>query len=135
MTRFFARAVPIWSGCQRASRSVTSELGIKLILQTCRQRQFPDTMVEITQSVQYPANQESAMSITTGTMTDEQRISVATEFLRRLDTGGDNLELFDDNALYFFPKKGVMRGKDAIAEFFGQLGGIIAKIEHDEMFY
>lgn len=75
------------------------------------------------------------MSITTSTMTKEQRISVATEFLRRLDLGGDTLELFDDDAIYYFPKRGTMRGKKEIAEFFGQLGGVIARIEHHEMFY
>lgn len=68
-------------------------------------------------------------------MTDEQRAAVAIEFLRRLDLGGDLLELFDDNALYYFPKRGVMRGKKEIETFFGQLGAIISRIEHDEMFF
>ena len=39
------------------------------------------------------------MTITTGTMTDEQRVSVAKEFLLRLDLGGNTLELFDEDAL------------------------------------
>ncbi|MFD6064902.1 nuclear transport factor 2 family protein [Rhodococcus wratislaviensis] len=75
------------------------------------------------------------MTITTSVMTDEQRISVVREFLLRLDTGGDTLELFDDDALYYFPKRGFMRGKKEIAEFFTQLGAIIATIEHHAAFF
>lgn len=70
------------------------------------------------------------MTITVGTMTDEQRVSVAREFLLRLDMGRDTLELFDDDALYYFPKRGLMRGKEQIAEFFVQLGALIKMIEH-----
>lgn len=75
------------------------------------------------------------MGITTGTMTDEQRVSVATDFLRRLDQGGDALALFDDDALYYFPKRGLMKGKAATGEFFTQLGQILGSIEHDAMFF
>lgn len=75
------------------------------------------------------------MSVTTGVMTDEQRVSVAKEFLLRLDTGGDTLELFDDDALYYFPKRGLMRGKTEIKKFFEQLSTMIESIEHHAMFY
>lgn len=75
------------------------------------------------------------MTLTTGTMTDEQRIGVAKEFLLRLDTGRDTLELFDEDALYYFPKRGMMRGKAEIAAFFQQLGSIIAKIEHHAAYF
>lgn len=75
------------------------------------------------------------MTITTGIMTDEQRISVAKEFLLRLDTGRDALELFDDDALYYFPKRGLMRGKKEISEFFEQLGALIATIEHHAAYF
>jgi ketosteroid isomerase-like protein len=68
-------------------------------------------------------------------MSDEQRVSVATEFLRRLDAGGDALALFDEDALYYFPKRGLMRGKPAIGDFFVQLGSILGRIEHDAMFF
>lgn len=70
------------------------------------------------------------MTITTGTMTDEQRKSVALEFLKRVDTGGNVLELFADDAQFCFPKYGMVRGIDEIGEFFGHLGGIISAIEH-----
>lgn len=75
------------------------------------------------------------MTLTTGTMTDEQRISVAKEFLLRLDTGGDTLELFAEDALYYFPKRGFMRGKKEIAEFFPQLGSMIAQIDHHAAYF
>jgi ketosteroid isomerase-like protein len=75
------------------------------------------------------------VTITTGTMTDEQRISVAKEFLLRLDAGGDTLELFDEDALYYFPKRGMMRGKKEISEFFVQLGSLIAAIEHHAAYF
>ncbi|MFE6904668.1 nuclear transport factor 2 family protein [Streptomyces sp. NPDC057717] len=75
------------------------------------------------------------MTIATGTMTDEQRISVAREFLLRLDKGGDTLELFDEDALYYFPKRGLMRGKEQIAEFFEQLGSLIRSIEHHFLYF
>jgi ketosteroid isomerase-like protein len=83
-----------------------------------------------------PTRQESRdVTLTTGTMTDEQRISVAKEFLLRLDLGGDTLELFDDDALYYFPKRGLMRGKSEIAEFFTQLGSILGSIEHHAAYF
>jgi len=75
------------------------------------------------------------MTITIGTMTDEQRVSVAKEFLLRLDTGGDALELFDEDASYYFPKRGIMRGKKEISELFPQLGAMIGKIEHDSAYF
>lgn len=75
------------------------------------------------------------MAITTGTMTDEQRVSVAKEFLLRLDLGRDILELFDDDALYYFPKRGLMRGKKEIAEFISQLGTFISTIEHHAAYF
>jgi ketosteroid isomerase-like protein len=68
-------------------------------------------------------------------MTPEQRISVAKEFLLRLDAGKDTLELFDEDALYYFPKRGLMRGKDEIAKFFGQLSSIIGEIQHHSIYF
>jgi hypothetical protein len=84
---------------------------------------------------QYASSQESRdVTLTTGTMTDEQRISVAKGLLR-LDTGGDTLELFADDALYYFPKRGLMRGKPEISEFFGQLGTMFRSIEHHASYF
>ncbi|MFE6904186.1 nuclear transport factor 2 family protein [Streptomyces sp. NPDC057717] len=75
------------------------------------------------------------MTITTGTMTPEQRISVAKEFLLRLDSGKDALELFDEDALYYFPKRGLMRGKKEIAIFFEQLGSMLGQISHHSIYF
>ncbi|MFI1036012.1 nuclear transport factor 2 family protein [Streptomyces sp. NPDC020951] len=71
------------------------------------------------------------MTLATGAMTDEQRVAVAKEFLLRLDTGGDALELLDDDVLYYFPKRGQIRGKKDLIEFLGQFGTYVAAIEHD----
>ncbi|MGE3661745.1 MAG: nuclear transport factor 2 family protein [Pseudonocardia sp.] len=75
------------------------------------------------------------MSITTTTMTDEQRKSVALEFLKRVDSGGDVLELFADDALFSFPKWGSVRGIDAIKKFFTDLPSILAGIEHHAAYF
>ena len=75
------------------------------------------------------------MTIAKGVMTDEQRVSIAREFLLRLDTGGDTMELFAEDALYYFPKRGFMRGKAEIAEFFGELGKTLSSIQHDHAYF
>ena len=57
------------------------------------------------------------MALTTQTMTDEQRKSVALEYLKAFDnggttsTGGGVLELFADDAQVSFPKWGLATGK------------------------
>ncbi len=53
-------------------------------------------------------------------MTDEQRKSVALQYLKAFDnngvtpTGGSILDLFADDALVFFPKWGLATGKKQI---------------------
>ncbi|MGH3277207.1 MAG: hypothetical protein ACRDNZ_23120 [Streptosporangiaceae bacterium] len=49
------------------------------------------------------------MTITTGTMTDEQRKSVALEFLKHADNGGYFLELFAEDTHFQFLKFGMVR--------------------------
>src|SRR4051794_18305354 len=44
------------------------------------------------------------MAVTTQSMTDEQRKSVALEYLKRLDRGENIFELFADDAQVYFPK-------------------------------
>ena len=59
------------------------------------------------------------MAITRQTMTDEQRKSVALEYLKAFDnkgvtsSGGSILDLFADDAQVFFPKWGLATGKTA----------------------
>jgi hypothetical protein len=76
------------------------------------------------------------MAITTQTMTDEQRKSVALEYLKAFDhggttsTGGSILDLFADDAQVYFPKWGLATGKDEIGQLFADVGGTISSIEH-----
>jgi hypothetical protein len=76
------------------------------------------------------------MAITTGTMTDEQRKSVAIEYLKAFDnagvtsTGASILDLFADDAQVYFPKWGIAKGKDRIGQLFADVGGQLVGIEH-----
>ena len=77
------------------------------------------------------------MAITRQTMTDEQRKSVALEYLKAFDnkgvtsTGGSILDLFADDAQVFFPKWGLANGKKQIGQLFTDFGGGIKSILHD----
>ena len=77
------------------------------------------------------------MAITTQTMTDEQRKSVALEYLKAFDnggttsTGGSILDLFADDAQVYFPKWGIAEGKEEIGRLFTRVGGTIESIVHD----
>jgi SnoaL-like protein len=77
------------------------------------------------------------MAITTGTMTDEQRKSVALEYLKAFDNGGVTstgdsiLDLFADDAQVYFPKWGLANGKEEIGQLFGDIGATLKWIRHD----
>ena len=76
------------------------------------------------------------MAISQQTMTDEQRKSVALEYLKAFDnggvtsTGGSILDLFVEDAQVMFPKWGVATGRDEIGQLFGDVGGTIKQILH-----
>jgi ketosteroid isomerase-like protein len=76
------------------------------------------------------------MALTRQTMTDEQRKSVAIEYLKAFDRagvtsdGGSILDLFADDAQVYFPKWGVATGKEQIGRLFADVGGTIKSIEH-----
>jgi hypothetical protein len=80
---------------------------------------------------------EREMAITRHTMTDEQRKSVALEYLRAFDTkgvtstGGSILDLFADDAQVYFPKWGLATGKAQIERLFTDFGGLLRGILHD----
>ena len=65
-------------------------------------------------------------------MTDEQRKSVALEYLKAFDNkgvtsnGGSILDLFADDAQVFFPKWGLATGKKQIGQLFTDFGGGIS---------
>ena len=77
------------------------------------------------------------MAVAVQTMTDEQRKSVALEYLKAFDnggvtsTGGSILDLFAEDAQVYFPKWGVATGKAQIGEMFGAVGGRLKAIRHD----
>jgi hypothetical protein len=77
------------------------------------------------------------MAVSTHTMIDEQRKSVALEYLKAFDnggvtsTGGSVLELFADDAQVYFPKWGLANGRTEIGKLFGDVGATIKKIVHD----
>src|SRR6185436_3653893 len=81
--------------------------------------------------------EDSTMALTKQTMTDEQRKSVAIEYLRAFDnggvtsTGGSILDLFADDAQVYFPKWGIAEGKSEIGRLFGDIGGTLKSIKHD----
>lgn len=76
------------------------------------------------------------MALTTQSMTDEQRKSVALEYLKAFDnggvtsTGGSILDLFADDAQVYFPKYGIATGKEQIGQMFGAIGGTLKRILH-----
>ena len=76
------------------------------------------------------------MAVATQTMTDEQRKSVAIEYLKAFDRGGQTsdgssiLDLFADDAQVYFPKWGIASGKEQIGKLFGDVGGTLKSIEH-----
>jgi len=76
------------------------------------------------------------MALSTQTMTDEQRKSVAIEYLKAFDnggvtsSGGSILDLFDDHAQVYFPKWGLATGKEEIGKCFGDVGGTLNSIVH-----
>lgn len=77
------------------------------------------------------------MALTQQTMTDEQRKSVAVEYLKAFDNGGTTstgrsiMELFADDAQVYFPKWGLANGHDEIGKLFGDVGGTLTEIRHD----
>src|SRR5213080_5418058 len=77
------------------------------------------------------------MALTKKTMTDEQRKSVALEYLKAFDnkgvtsSGKSILDLFADDAQVFFPKWGLATGKKQIGQLFTDFGALIEHILHD----
>jgi hypothetical protein len=76
------------------------------------------------------------MALPKQTMTDEQRKSVAIEYLKAFDNGGKTsdggsiLDLFSEDAQVYFPKWGLANGKAEIGQCFGDVGGTLKSIVH-----
>jgi ketosteroid isomerase-like protein len=77
------------------------------------------------------------MAVSTQTMTDEQRKSVALEYLKAFDNGGVTstgdsiLDLFAEDAQVYFPKWGLANGREEIGRLFGDVGATLKAIRHD----
>src|SRR6201992_1396459 len=80
---------------------------------------------------------ERDVALTRQTMTDEQRKSVALEYLKAFDNGGITstgesiLELFAVAAQGMFPKWGLANGREEIGKMFGDVGATLKSIRHD----
>ncbi|MGH3663591.1 MAG: nuclear transport factor 2 family protein [Micromonosporaceae bacterium] len=75
------------------------------------------------------------MAVTITSMTDEQRKSVALEYLKRLDRGQDFFELFADDVQIYFPKWGIANGLDEAKQLFADVGSILGSITHDYAYF
>ena len=75
------------------------------------------------------------MAVTVQTMTEEQRKSVALEYLKRLDRGEGIFDLFADHAQVYFPKWGLANGRKEFEQLFVDLGAILSAIRHDYAYF
>src|SRR5205085_7448325 len=75
------------------------------------------------------------MAVVTQAMTDEQRKSVALEYLKRLDRGEAFFDLFADDAQVYFPKWGLATGRAEIEKLFAEFASILSSIRHDYAYF
>ncbi len=75
------------------------------------------------------------MAISQQTMTEEQRKSVALEYLKKMDRGENIFDLFAEDAQVFFPKWGIANGKTEIERLFADLGTLLKGIRHDYAYF
>jgi len=75
------------------------------------------------------------MAITQQTMTEEQRKSVALEYLKRLDRGENFFDLFASDAQVFYPKWGLANGKGEIESLFSDATTFLKAIRHDYAYF
>jgi hypothetical protein len=68
-------------------------------------------------------------------MTDEQRKAIAIDYLKRMDRGESLLDLFDEQALVYFPKWGVACGRAEIERLFGDLSALFQELRHESEYY
>ena len=75
------------------------------------------------------------MALSQQTMTDEQRKSVALDYLKRLDRGEGFFDLFADDAQVYFPKWGLATGRREFEQLFADLASILKSISHDYAYF
>lgn len=57
--------------------------------------------------------------------------AIAQEYFTRVDTGGDFLSLFDDNACVYFPKHAPARGIKDVTQLFDDIGKLFSSVTHE----
>jgi ketosteroid isomerase-like protein len=62
---------------------------------------------------------------------DIERKGIVLEYFGRLDSGGDFLGLFADDARVFYPKWGIATGSDEIEAMFGDVAALVTSMSHD----
>ena len=75
------------------------------------------------------------MTVTRQTMTEEQRKSVALEYLKRIDRGENFFDLFADDAQVYLPKWGLANGRQEFEKLFADLASILKSIRHDYAYF
>ncbi|WP_315138577.1 nuclear transport factor 2 family protein [Achromobacter marplatensis] len=86
-------------------------------------------MLEDSHAVANAAKAEPA-----GTARDESvaRLRAIRTYFEKVDAGdGSYLDLFAEDVLFFFPKFGEGRGKQALTDFGGRIGQVLESIQHD----
>ena len=65
-------------------------------------------------------------------LNDNDKITIAREYFMRLDQGKANmLDLFHEDAEFYFPKFGLGLGRESLFEFAKGFKGILENIQHD----
>jgi ketosteroid isomerase-like protein len=65
-------------------------------------------------------------------LSDEQKVAIAREYFRLADAGDPRvLDLFQEDATFYFPKFGVGRGRLSIPEMVAGFAGVLEWIRHD----
>lgn len=65
-------------------------------------------------------------------LADEEKIAIAREYFRLLDSGDPKLmDLFHEDATFYFPKFGVGLGRASILEMVKGFSGVLEWIRHD----
>ena len=66
-------------------------------------------------------------------LSDEAKIAIAKDYLRLADAGDPRLmELFHEDATFYFPKFGIGRGRTSIFDMVKGFEGILEWIRHDQ---
>lgn len=71
------------------------------------------------------------MTQATNVEPDEARKAIALEYLKRLDRGEDFMDLFDLHIQFYFPKIGIVNGREAVKDAFVKIASLLSGIVHD----